>query len=195
MQLQWDRKRKLYLKSVGVNDWSSHMICNDGGYDSELDREDEEIEVGEQTQTIIDNYISSDDDDEREKIAVDFDTHDPAPQIPEAEIKIEELEDSDESSGDVILKVSIDDEERRVAIEALAVSDHERLCRLDDTFYVDIAKMQKELEFESVVNGSSWAGYLKMCSSRQEKLWSRIARCEPVVEFMQSHGLARDMRA
>jgi hypothetical protein len=32
---------------VGLNDWRDHMIQKNGEYDSDLDREDEEIEVDE----------------------------------------------------------------------------------------------------------------------------------------------------
>ncbi|KAM3074851.1 hypothetical protein ACMFMG_008264 [Clarireedia jacksonii] len=190
IQLQWDKGRKVYLKSVGVDDWRSHMNRYDGGYDGDLDREDEEIEVFEQTYTIIDNYIK--DDDEEEKYSVHFDKHDLLPQIPQVEIHVEELEDGDECDGDVILKVSIDDEARRVAIETLSVSNSECLCRLDGTFYVDIAQMQKELDFESLENGLSWVGCLKMCSPHQERLWSRIMRCEPACLSAARHSARRE---
>lgn len=170
------------------------MNTHDDGYDSDLDREDEEIEVGEQTHTIIDDYIGRDkDEDEQTRHALKLVAQDASLEIPQVEIKIEELDDGDEDDRDIILKISIDDEARRVAIEALDASISEYLCRLDDTFYVDIAKVQKEIEFETVENGFSLVECLRIRSSRQEMLWSRIARCEPVVEFMRSHGLSLDV--
>jgi hypothetical protein len=87
---------------------------------------------------------------------VDCDNHELSPHIPQDEIKIEELQEGDETDGDVIVMVFIDGNARKVAIEALSVSDRECLCPIDDTFYVALLRCKQSLSWRVSKMDTQW---------------------------------------